>query len=342
MVEVGAKDYRQVPAAQDQQVVEALAAEGAYPTFGEGVGVGRLHRGPDDPGTDGAPYRIEGSGELGVAVADEEPDRQGAAARGDEEVAGLLGNPPAGGVGGDAGQVHRKRVVAPPVPEPGLGPRLVPRPAAVRHKPVTGESLRERLERITRPPVADDDDDRALPSVDDTILDVDALPGGLRLELHPALGRAGDLAVVAVDREGAELYRGRVQRPLLTPSKQPVILEAKLVGQLPRPPKDSELAQALADAKPGTILLLTGDLRSLVGRWRPLVIDVDEPIDVRVLQSGDARRALIIPVSGTAAAALPAGRHRLTLKLSRKRWETTDAADALNTYAREGTLPLQL
>ena len=72
-----------------------------------------------------------------------------------------------------------------------------------------------------------------------------------------------------------------------------MVLEAEFVGQLPRPPKDSELSQALAGVEPGTILMFTDDLLKLVGRWRPHVTEVDEPIDVRVLQTGDVRRALI-------------------------------------------------
>jgi hypothetical protein len=55
-----------------------------------------------DCGEDG----VEGSGELGVAVADEEPKATTGIVEVDEEIAGLLGQPGCGGVGGDAKDVH--------------------------------------------------------------------------------------------------------------------------------------------------------------------------------------------------------------------------------------------
>ena len=45
-------------------------------------------------------------GELAVAVADQEPELLGLLAEVHEQVAGLLGDPGAGGMGGDAGEVH--------------------------------------------------------------------------------------------------------------------------------------------------------------------------------------------------------------------------------------------
>jgi len=120
-----------------------------------------------------------------------------------------------------------------------------------------------------------------------------------------------------------------------------VVLNAAFVERFTtHPPKGSELAEALAQATPGTILLLTRDLVSLFGRWRPQFTAVDAPIDVRVIQSGDGRRAIVVPLSGAGATALAGGRHRL--RLERKRWETTDPVDELNTYAAEATLALNL
>ena len=54
------------------------------------------------------------------------------------------------------------------------------------------------------------------------------------------------------------------------------------------------------------------------------------------------RGALIIPVIGIATPGFAHAPHRVTLALSRKRWETTDAPDALNTYAGSATLSLDL
>jgi lysyl-tRNA synthetase class II len=39
---VDAKDAKQVPAAADQEMVQALPAHGANPALGDGIGVGRL------------------------------------------------------------------------------------------------------------------------------------------------------------------------------------------------------------------------------------------------------------------------------------------------------------
>ena len=64
-------------------------------------------------------------------------------------------------------------------------------------------------------------------------------------------------------------------------------------------------------------------------------------INVQIVQNGDGRRALVIPVIGTRRRAANAP-HRLTLSLSRERWETPDAPDELNTYARSATLSLDL
>ena len=48
-------------------------------------------------------HGVEGGGELGIPVADQELELIGVVAEVDEQVAGLLGDPGAGGVGGDAG-----------------------------------------------------------------------------------------------------------------------------------------------------------------------------------------------------------------------------------------------
>ena len=137
------------------------------------------------------------------------------------------------------------------------------------------------------------------------------------------------------------LYRGLVHAPIV--EGKPAILLAEAVGPLPpHLPAGSELVAALADAEPGTVLLTTDDLVHLLGLRRPQPPDVDVPVPVAVLQNGDGRRALVVPLSGTTATTLEAGPHRLTLALSRRRWETTDAPDALNTYAQEATLSLDL
>jgi hypothetical protein len=120
------------------------------------------------------------------------------------------------------------------------------------------------------------------------------------------------------------------------------VMRAAPAGPLPHPPAGSELPAALAGAEPGTVLLVTNDLMRLLGRDRLQPSDTDVQVPVQVLQNGDGRRALVIPLAGSGANALSPGRHRLTFRLTRTRWQTTDPANELNTYAREATIALDL
>lgn len=97
---------RELPAADDQQLVQALSAHTTDPPFGDGVGVGRLNRYADDLDPGRAPHVIKRPGELGVPVTDQKPARDGLVVEDGDEVAGLLGDPPPRRVSGDAGQVH--------------------------------------------------------------------------------------------------------------------------------------------------------------------------------------------------------------------------------------------
>jgi hypothetical protein len=69
-----------VAVVEDEQMIQALAPDGAHPTLGIGVGHWRPHGGADDPRPDRAPYVVEGSAELGVSipyqVAGNEPSAQ--------------------------------------------------------------------------------------------------------------------------------------------------------------------------------------------------------------------------------------------------------------------------
>jgi hypothetical protein len=93
VLDVTAQDVHKVLAADDQEVVKARSADGPDPAFGDGVGVGRPNRRADDLGTGRAPDIVECSGELGVSVADQEPDCGGTVAEVQEKAAGLLGHP---------------------------------------------------------------------------------------------------------------------------------------------------------------------------------------------------------------------------------------------------------
>jgi hypothetical protein len=106
VLDVAAQDADKVLAADNQRVVEALPADCSDPSLGDGVGVGRLDRCADDLGTGRTPDIVECPGELRVSVADQEVERGGTVAEVEEEVAGLLGHPRPGRVGGDTGKVH--------------------------------------------------------------------------------------------------------------------------------------------------------------------------------------------------------------------------------------------
>jgi hypothetical protein len=91
-------------------MVQALPAHGTDPALGDGIGVRRLNRCEDDLCTDRAPDVIEGPGELAVTVAEQEPDGGSLLIKRDGQVAGLLGDPGAGGVGGYIRQVDSSGV----------------------------------------------------------------------------------------------------------------------------------------------------------------------------------------------------------------------------------------
>ena len=64
----------EVPTIVDQDVVEALPAHGPHEPLCEGIRPRRPDRRSDDPDALGAEHRIERSRELGVPVAQEEPN----------------------------------------------------------------------------------------------------------------------------------------------------------------------------------------------------------------------------------------------------------------------------
>jgi hypothetical protein len=72
VIDVLAEDQSQVPFAGYQHPVQALAAGTGDPPFGDSVRPRSLDRCFDDPHADGGEYGVEGRGELGVPVADQE------------------------------------------------------------------------------------------------------------------------------------------------------------------------------------------------------------------------------------------------------------------------------
>ncbi len=91
--------------AEDEEPVQALSPDGADEPLGDSVRSRRADGRLDDPhpfpGEDG----VEGGGELGVAVADEELGGRRPLSEIEAEVACLLGYPARDGVGRDPGKV---------------------------------------------------------------------------------------------------------------------------------------------------------------------------------------------------------------------------------------------
>jgi hypothetical protein len=90
----------QVPLADDEHPVGALSTCSAHPSFCEGVRPGYLGRSLDHVDAGASEHGVEGSGELRIAVAEQEPQPSRALVEVYEQIACLLGHPGAGRVGG--------------------------------------------------------------------------------------------------------------------------------------------------------------------------------------------------------------------------------------------------
>jgi hypothetical protein len=78
-----------VAAVEDQQPVEALAADGSDEALGDGVCLRRPHRRLDDPDAAAAEHLVEDAAVLAVAVADQQASTL--AGELEAEIARLLG-----------------------------------------------------------------------------------------------------------------------------------------------------------------------------------------------------------------------------------------------------------
>jgi hypothetical protein len=94
---VDAEHVLEVAAAEDEDAVEALRAEGADPALGVSVRVRRLDRRADHPDALRAEDLVEGMAELRVAIVDEKPERL-LVAQLHDQVARLLGDPASVGI----------------------------------------------------------------------------------------------------------------------------------------------------------------------------------------------------------------------------------------------------
>ena len=205
-------------------------------------------------------------------------------------------------------------------------------------------SIRDRLQTLALSPIATGigvvtPGGAALPPPGKVILDVTPAGADLELQLSPALAGAGRLAVIAVESTGPMLYAGIVRPGLFAGAT--AILLAEPIGRLEGLPAGSELGAVLASTTTGTVFLTTSDLMHLLGTWQPIG-PTTVTIPVSVLQSGDGRRAIIVPLSGTQPTTLASARYRMALALVRKRWQTTDPVDSLNTYESSATIIIDL
>src|ERR671934_2758845 len=91
---VDAEYLFKVAAAENENPVEAVGADGADPALGVGVRVWRLDGRADHLDALGAEDFVEGVAELRVAVVDQKPERLLAAELHDQ-IAGLLSDPAA-------------------------------------------------------------------------------------------------------------------------------------------------------------------------------------------------------------------------------------------------------
>jgi hypothetical protein len=91
---------------EDQQPVEALAANASDPALGVRPRLRRPYRRLDHPDALGAEDLVKIVRELAVAITNQEPRADALVAEFHEQVAGLLGHPAAVGVGGDPGEVN--------------------------------------------------------------------------------------------------------------------------------------------------------------------------------------------------------------------------------------------
>ena len=105
MPQILSEDPGQLPLVPDQGPVQTVAAHRTHPPLGKGICSRRprwtLHHLDAGRGE----YGVECGGELGVAVTDQIPEPVHPFVKVHQKVAGLLGNPRPGRMGGDPGQI---------------------------------------------------------------------------------------------------------------------------------------------------------------------------------------------------------------------------------------------
>ena len=110
VLDVDSKDLLEVAASDDQQPVQTLGPDRPHPALGVRVRPGRPQRRAEHLATVRAENLVETAAELGVPVVDKEAHLPAPLAQHQQEVAGLLGDPPAVRVSRNPGQVHSPTV----------------------------------------------------------------------------------------------------------------------------------------------------------------------------------------------------------------------------------------
>ena len=100
------QDGAQVCVAENQHAVQELPAQGADQALADPVHPKRLDSGAQNRGAGGLEDAVERGGEVRSAVVDQELNVFEPLVEGEGEIAGLLHGPLAGGMCGDASEVH--------------------------------------------------------------------------------------------------------------------------------------------------------------------------------------------------------------------------------------------
>src|SRR6266542_425459 len=107
--DVGPEGALKMLSPEDESPIQAFSPKRPHPSFAEGVGVRGPDRSEDDPPAFGPEHLIEGAGELGVPVVDQEPRGPSLILQSHGEVPGLLGDPSRVGVGRRSSQANPSR-----------------------------------------------------------------------------------------------------------------------------------------------------------------------------------------------------------------------------------------
>ncbi len=110
MIDVLGEDRFELMTMEDQHPIETFPTDRANETFGEGIRPWGSDWRADDPDALGAEDFVEADGELGVAIANQEPDRSSPLSEHHGQVAGLLDDPCSSRVGRDSVHVDPSRI----------------------------------------------------------------------------------------------------------------------------------------------------------------------------------------------------------------------------------------